>query len=322
MASPVIRFDIMNTVSIDEKILERFRRLLVGGRMGHAYLFVGPKEAGKTQTALAVAQLVNCESHGTQPCGECAACQKVASGNHPDVMVLEPQEGSIKIDQIRFLLGRLQLKAFEANTKVCIIRHGETMTLEAANSFLKTLEEPCPHTLLILTTSVPEANLDTIRSRCHIVKFFQASRSRLREVLGSSQEMIQFFTVYTDGCLGQARGLADNDFISYKNQILDTFLSKAREGSSKKSSSEKEEAKEALHIFLSIVRDAVLFKTGVGTSELMNTDRLQQVRSLGCRSLVELSGMYEQLVRTKKLLDENLNAKMAFHILRQRIWAN
>ena len=62
--------------------------------------------------------------------------------------------------------------AYEAKTKVFIIRNIELMTLEAANALLKTLEEPAPNTLIILTTSVPEANLDTIKSRCHIVKFF------------------------------------------------------------------------------------------------------------------------------------------------------
>ncbi|MBI3601942.1 MAG: DNA polymerase III subunit delta' [Candidatus Omnitrophica bacterium] len=312
----------MNTASVDEKILERFRRLWASGRMGHAYLLVGPKEAGKTETALAVAKLVNCESSATKPCTECPSCRKIESGNHPDVMILQEEEGSIKIDQIRFLLGRLQLKAFEAKTKVFIIRHVETMTLEAANSLLKTLEEPASHTLMILTTAVPEANLDTIRSRCHVVKFFPSSRRRLQEVLGKAQPMAQFLAVYSDGCLGQARQLAQEDFIRRKNQILDGFLHKSHEDFFKKSSSQKEEAVEALHIFLSIIRDAILLKTGVPADELMHTDRLADVRSLAGRSFEDLSAIYEQVVNTKELLDENLNAKMAFSILRQKIWDN
>ena len=86
---------------------------------------------------------------------------------------------SIKIEDIRFLLSRAHLMAYEAKTKVFIIRNIELMTLEAANALLKTLEEPAPNTLMILTTSVLEANLDTIKSRCHIVKFFPSSVNRI-----------------------------------------------------------------------------------------------------------------------------------------------
>ncbi len=312
----------MQIVSIDQRILERFKKLVDSARMGHAYLFVGPKEAGKTQTALAVAQLVNCESISIKPCGECPSCQKISSGNHPDVMVVDQEEGSIKIEQIRFLLSRLQLKAFEAKTKVFIIRDVENMTLEAANSLLKTLEEPASNTLMILTTATPEANLDTIRSRCHVVKFFPASKGRLQEALETTDATARFLAVYTDGCLGQARNLVEDDFMVRKNQIFDSFLNKSNEEALKKVSSEKEDAKEALHIFLSVVRDAILFKGGVPADELMNVDRLKDVQILARRSFEELSAIYNQVISTKGLLDENLNAKMAFSILRQRIWAN
>ncbi len=308
----------MNATSVDRRILEHFRKLSASSRLGHAYLFVGPREAGKTQTALGVAQLVNCESLSVKPCGVCSSCRKIASGNHPDVMVVQEEQGSIKIDQIRFLLGRLQLMAFEAKTKVFIIRNVETMTLEAANSLLKTLEEPASNTLIILTTAIVEVNLDTVRSRCHVVRFFPVSRGHLQETLGNTQEMAQFLTVYTDGCLGQARQLAENNFIFYKNQVLDGLLYKSNEDFLKKLS-EKEDFKESLHIFLSIVRDAILLKTGVPTQDLMHTDRLKDVRLLAEHSFTELFAIYEQVVKTKGLLDENLNAKMAFSILRQRI---
>jgi DNA polymerase-3 subunit delta' len=313
----------MNTVtSIDQRILERFKRLLESSRMGHAYLFVGSKETGKTETALAVAALVNCESISVKPCGKCIPCQKIAHGNHPDVMVIDQDEGSIKIDQIRTLLGRLQLKAYEAKTKVFIIRDVENMTLEAANSLLKTLEEPASNTLMILTTAIPEANLDTIRSRCHMVKFFPASKSHLQESLGTSYEDAHFLTIYTDGSLGQARNLVENNFLKRKNQILDSFFNKSNDDFLKKISAEKEEGKEALHIFLSMVRDAILLKSGVAADELMNIDQLKQVQTLARYSFEELSALNNQVIKTKELLDENLNARMAFSILRQRIWDN
>lgn len=292
------------------------------GRLGHSYLFVGPKEVGKTQTALEVAKLVNCEAFNNQPCGQCPSCHKIERGNHPDVMILQPQGGSIKIDQIRFLLSRLQLKAFEAKTKVFIIGDVETMTLEAANSLLKTLEEPASHTLMILTTSLEQANLDTIRSRCHVVKFFPSSKERMKKDIECPFEFVQLLTVYTDGCLGQARGLLENDFLVRKNQVLDEFFKRSFEANSKKGSVEKEDQAEALQLLLSMVRDAVLLKTGVPADELMHIDRLQELKQLANRSFEELSAIYTQVVRTRQLLDENLNTKMAFNILRERIWGN
>ena len=312
----------MLTANIEPRILDRFKRLLSAGRMGHAYLFVGPREVGKTQTALAVAKLVNCESSSDKPCETCPSCRKIESGNHPDVMILKPQPDSIKIDQIRFLLSRLQLKAFEAKFKVFIICDVETMTMEAANSLLKTLEEPASNTLLMLTTTQEQANLDTIRSRCHVIKFFPSSKKNIEQSLECSSPAAQFLAVYTDGCLGQARQLLEKDFIVRKNQILDSFLKAPAGDSAKKGSMEKEESREALQIFLSIVRDAVLLKTGVPADELMSTDRLADVRRLADRSFDELSAIYGQVCRTRQLIDENLNTKMAFNILKERIWGN
>jgi len=128
----------INTAQINTVAMERFSRLAMNHRLAHAYLLVGPQDSGKTQTALSMAQLVNCESEASRPCGECPACRKIASGNHPDVHILGNDEmDSIKIEDIRFLLSRAHLMAYEARTKVFIIRNIELMTLEAANALSK-----------------------------------------------------------------------------------------------------------------------------------------------------------------------------------------
>ena len=94
----------INQVQINAAVMQRFNRLYANGRLAHAYLLVGPQDSGKTQTALALAQLVNCEAPGTKPCGECSPCRKITSGNHPDVHVIGNDEmESIKIEEIRFL---------------------------------------------------------------------------------------------------------------------------------------------------------------------------------------------------------------------------
>src|SRR3989338_4463773 len=176
----------MPLMDVHSDVVDRFRRLSASGRMGHAYLFTGPHGAGKMQTALTVSQLVNCEDiSGGAPCNVCASCRKIASGNHPDVHILAllEDENTIKIEQEHQMVQRTAFKAYEARVKAFIVRDSDLLTREAANSLLKTLEEPAPNTLMLLTTAVPEACLDTIKSRCNVIPFFSYPLNRVAQAL-------------------------------------------------------------------------------------------------------------------------------------------
>src|SRR5262245_28334047 len=126
--------DILN---IHEPILQRFQLIKERGLLAHAYLFAGPKEIGKSETALAIAKLFNCvHPEGGTPCNACANCRRIEEGIHPDVHLLEIAEeaSTIKIEQVRELLGQTRLRPFEAPIKIFIIRDAETMTLEGSNA--------------------------------------------------------------------------------------------------------------------------------------------------------------------------------------------
>jgi len=281
----------MTPTLANEEVLNRFRRLAASGRMAHAYLFAGPAQTGKFETALAVAQLVNCEDLDHGPCGNCASCRKVISGNHPDVHIVAvlEDENSIKIDQVRQMLGRAAMRAFEARTKVFILREAHHMTTEAANALLKTLEEPAPHTLMVLTTCLPEACLDTVKSRCHTVKFFRG----------------------------------DDRLPEDKNRIVDVFLSRVgSEDYLKTLSGDKEKAAAAMLACLGFLRDVMLYKNGVDTRHLVYKDRLGDLKKMSGRSMEDLGKVQAQIVRVKSLSDENLNVKMALSLVRERLWGN
>jgi len=305
--------------------MERFKRLMANGRMGHAYLLVGAQDSGKTQTALGLAQLVNCETQ--TGCGECASCRKIASGNHPDVHVIGNDEmDSIKIEEIRFLLSRAHLMAYEARTKVFILRNIEMMTLEAANALLKTLEEPAPNTLMILTTSVPEANLDTIKSRCHIIQFFPSSINRIAKLLtdeGLKEQDARFLAFYSEGCLGKSRKLIQQQMVQRKRKILDEMLlNRNNDNFLKDLSGDAKETSEALQLLLSFFRDVLLLKSGVPANELLHQDALKEMGKFTARSVEDLNLIIRQIVQTKQLVDEKLNVKMSLSLLREHIWAN
>jgi len=315
----------INLAQVNTTAMQRFNRLMANHRLAHAYLLVGPQDSGKTQTALKLAQLVNCEHQNA--CGECASCRKIESGNHPDVHVLGNDElETIKIEDIRFLLSRAHLMAYEARTKVFIIRNIELMTMEAANALLKTLEEPAPNTLMILTTSVPEANLDTIKSRCHMVKFFPSSVTRIAKILadeGIKKEDAQFLAVYSEGCLGKSRKLIEQAIIPRRRKVLDELLlNRNNDSFLKELSADPKETTQALRLLLSFFRDVLLFKNGVSTTEMVHQDCLVEVEKFAARGEDNLALIIRQIVQTKELVDEKLNVKMSLSLLREHIWVN
>lgn len=141
-------------------------------RISHAYLFYGPEGVGKQEMAQNLAQLLNCEApFQEEPCGSCLPCRKIISGTHPDVTVIVPDGLSVKIEQVRQLQEKVYFKCYEGKYKVIMIKEAHLMTLQAANSLLKILEEPPEKTVFILLANDLNKVLVTIQSRCHLLSF-------------------------------------------------------------------------------------------------------------------------------------------------------
>ena len=135
-----------------EKAVRFLKKVLQGDRIPHAYLFTGVNGVGKRTTAMALARAVNCTSGiSDEGCGECITCRQLASGNFPDLISIEPDGQNIKIEQIRELNRSLNFKPVSGKYRITIINRAEKMTEEASNSFLKTLEEPPPGNIIVLT---------------------------------------------------------------------------------------------------------------------------------------------------------------------------
>lgn len=142
------------------------RRAVRRGRAVHAYLLAGADTQASRDVALFLAQALVCERRPDGPCGECLACQKTAAGNHPDIHWFKPQGASLRIHQMHSLQGQAWLRPTEAPGKVFILEKAEAMTPEAANSLLRTLEEPPGDATFVLLTDQPQQMLPTILSRC------------------------------------------------------------------------------------------------------------------------------------------------------------
>ncbi len=161
-------------------VVSILQRSLTNQRVAHAYLFAGPRGVGKKQVALQMAKALFClNSHEGDSCESCIDCQRINHNNHPDLHVIEPDGASIKIDQIRSLRKEFHYQAVESRRKVYILLAVETMTIPAANSLLKFLEEPTGEVTAILITNNPHSILSTIRSRCQLIQFQDLSWQRI-----------------------------------------------------------------------------------------------------------------------------------------------
>ena len=160
-----------------QRLVELLGRSIAGGTLPPSLLFAGPAGATKRQTALAVAQTLNCldlrrvtDASGqpiTDACGICASCVRIQRGVHPDVVIVEPGDtGAIRIDQIREVVERTAYRPFEGRRRVVVIDEADALMAPAQNALLKTLEEPPSLSAFILVTTRPDMLLPTVRSRC------------------------------------------------------------------------------------------------------------------------------------------------------------
>ena len=159
--------------------VQLLQRSLARGRLGHAYLFTGHQLETLETLAVTLAKTLNCEhpvttgGAATDCCDECLSCKKIAGENHGDIHWARPESKSriISVDQMRELMRAIQLKPNEARYKVAILSGADRLNVQAANAFLKTLEEPPSKSILILLSTEPSRILETILSRCLRLNF-------------------------------------------------------------------------------------------------------------------------------------------------------
>jgi DNA polymerase-3 subunit delta' len=172
-------------------------RAIQNGRVSHAYLFAGPDAVGKRTAALLFAQALNCTasssliSHPSSlaPCGVCESCRRIAAGTHPDVHVIVPGSKSgqnISVEQMRDVRQDVARRPIMGRRKLYLVPSAEAMNEEAANTLLKTLEEPPEYVTLVLMAASPTRVLPTVLSRCQLVPFGLVPADRIRDWLQAS----------------------------------------------------------------------------------------------------------------------------------------
>lgn len=197
--------------------------------VSHGYIFEGSKGIGKYQLALTFAQALLCKSFYTEPCNSCDSCIKVNSFNHPDLHLLSSTDNKIKRKDIDELIESINRKPYESDKKVYIIKDAETMTPEASNTFLKTLEEPIGNTVIILLTENSSLLLPTIVSRCQIIKFRSIDNDTIIKYLVDNYKVdynkARLVAYYSEGILSKAKNIitGQDDTLERRTEIIKIF---------------------------------------------------------------------------------------------------
>ncbi len=201
------------------------------GRLGHAYLFVGPAGVGKHRFAVEFAKAVLCESPPAAftACDRCPACAQVSAGTHPDFATFAKLDDKqeFTVDVARDVVGSLGLRPVRGKGKVCVIDDGDDLNEEAANTLLKTLEEPPAGSVLILLATSTDTQLPTILSRCQVLHFHPLSAADLKLALidqgiTDPAELAQLVSV-GGGSVGLAVALADPAVAAFRSAFLNAL---------------------------------------------------------------------------------------------------
>lgn len=260
---------------------------LKSGNIAHSYIFAGPAGSGRKRAAAVFAKALNCSRPDASagPCGRCRDCGKIDASNHPDVSVITPEKPGkeMGIDRIRQMASSLYLKCYEGRTKVMIVDCDNGVSAEAANAFLKTLEEPPERSVIVLIAGAAASLLPTIVSRSRVVNFRAPRRApadekrqaRRRDIISALRE-------------GRAHEL-DFDGVS------------------------RQEACNALVDMLAWYRDVMAAKAGVSDSAyFFNPDEKRSlVENAAAYDFGRLDAIMAKIVYTRSCLEQDANVKLA-----------
>jgi DNA polymerase-3 subunit delta' len=293
-------------------------------RVPHAMLLWGPEGTGKLSLAWSYAAALNCTGRGesVSPCGSCASCHAVATRNHPDVRLTEPDGQHIKIDQIRDVIEAVSYRSYTGGWKVWILRHADRMRDEAANSLLRILEDPPAGTVFLLTAENLYSMLPTVVSRCRLVRFSPVSQGEIESLLidrrGVSPEKARLLSVLCGGSVGAALDACSDQSLEDERVALIRSIRDLRarplwevlDASAQIGDRDKRAFLDrSLRILECWYRDLLVYRTTRGQDSIANLDMLDQIRSdaKNC-SVADLLTRLRGISEARKQLAANANA--------------
>jgi DNA polymerase-3 subunit delta' len=310
----------------NERIKKLLRRAVARGRIGQGLIMAGPQGVGKRQFALALAEALNCERPGEgDACGACLPCRKVAAREHADVQTISPDGAFIKIGQMRDVSHEAQFRPFEGRRRVYIIDEADRMREEAANSILKTLEEPPASTVIVLITSKPYALLETIRSRCQMLSFAPLTADELESHLKAKYkrplEETRLLARLARGSIGRALEIDLGEYREKRRIMMELVEALALTRDSVRMMNaaeylgrklERAEFEFHLDVMMVILSDLFHLKLGEPPASLTNADIAERLERIAqAVTLDQVMDWAEKIEQVLQSLARNVNRQLA-----------
>ena len=349
--------------------VHHLQETLASQRVGHAYLFHGPVGVGKRAAAQALAQALQCRDDANPPCGMCAACRRIDRLTHPDVHVLAPlpsdataedvesfrknlaenpyaastaamrgkgrgvRRSAFSVDRVHSEIHQVEaLHAVEGPYKVFILLRAEAMAPQAANAFLKVLEEPTPMTVFVLTTSRIDLLLPTIVSRCQTVAFTALSRESIEKGLlerdGMDPSSAATYAALSGGSYARALELSNNPDLKQEREDVIEFLRQSYMQTPSKLAPlidhmarlGRDRLEDVLLLMLSWIRDLVHYRAMGTDAALENIDYQSSVqRFTQNMPSADLDAMATIVEKAITLTSQNVHASLLLTVLSQRL---
>ncbi len=333
-----------------ETAREFFRRSIRHGRLAHAYILIGPEGSRKIDFALELAKTLMCASGCKPGAVSCAVCRQVESGNHPDVRIIAPASagGRVVIDDTREMRRLAYLARFQGPCKVFIVSQADRMTEAAQNQVLKVLEEPPENTVILLLAGSLAGLVETVISRCAVVRLGGLSRESVQSELARQDEFpaeqVAWAARLSRGSISRAERLLRADAAEFNNLVAGAIISDAPDadmaladllkGFSSAGRDNRQRRVltiEAFDLLATLLRDALIIQLDIASENLYNAvvsdekrDAAARSDNVGRLSLLfapdDILDLLPAIADMQRRVDQNLNIELLCDCLSQRVF--
>lgn len=313
----------------NDKIIRYFQSSISNNKVSHAYIIDAQKGMGKKLIGKVFAKTLQCENEKITPCNKCTSCITFDTNNNPDIIYVRPSKSkSVGVDDIREQIGKnIELKPYKYRYKIFIVEDADTMTVQAQNAILKTIEEPPPYGVFILLSSNYNNFLPTILSRCVMFKLkplaFDLVKRYLIENISLGEDEAHIYSMYAQGNIGRALEISSSsEFMDMRDtaisviEKLDEIDLVATFSTVKFFDAYKQNIYDILDIIYLCYRDSIIIKIFDDFKFIIQKDKQRILKFISDRnSLKILIKKSETVLNAKVQLKQNANFQMVMEVM-------